>query len=542
MTAPASRHRLQLRAGPWTAATVLRVLRDHGLQAELEGPEDAVVSGVTTDSRAVQPGDLFMAWTGTRVDAHDFLASAVSAGAGALLVEAHAPARARTDALTPPAGGSLPPRIRVENGRRAAAIVAMAARPAPATPLHVTAVTGTNGKTTTALLLRQLLALRGPAAALGTLGLVGVDGQVEEGTEGLTTPGPVELAGRIAGLEAAGVRFLAMEASSHALDQDRLAGLQVDTAVFTNLGRDHLDYHPSPEAYRTAKLGLLELLRPGGVVVVNRDDPGWAGLEAPRGTREVGFNVLETAGGAEENGDRLRALGVVLGGEGSRFVLARREEARPVALPLPGRFNVENALAAAGAALAAGLELDEVARGLADMVPPPGRLEVIASRPVPVIRDYAHTPDALHRVLETLRPLRRGRLLVVFGAGGERDRDKRPLMGEAVARGADVAIVTSDNPRGEDPDRIVDDILAGLGAGAPSGRGSQDPPIQDHPIQVHRIVDRRQAIRRALELAEPGDAILLAGKGHETVQFTASGPIPFDERQVVQELLGEMAP
>ncbi|TVP77870.1 MAG: UDP-N-acetylmuramoyl-L-alanyl-D-glutamate--2,6-diaminopimelate ligase [Gemmatimonadales bacterium] len=551
----ASRHRLPVAHTGWTMATVLRVLRDHGLEAELEGSEDAVVSGLTTDSREVEPGDLFMAWIGTALDAHDFVGSAAASGATGLLVEirarprlaqpageAHTGEAAAGDAPTP-----LPPRIFVEDGRRAAAILAMAARPTPARPLHVTAVTGTNGKTTTALLLRQLLASRGPSAALGTLGVVGADGRVADGTAGLTTPGPVELARRVADLEAGGVRHLVLEASSHALHQGRLAGLPVDTAVFTNLGRDHLDYHSSPVAYRDAKLRLLELLRPGGTVVVNRDDPGWASLRPPRGIRELSVGVAESryegsssgnSGGSPMDSSRggstrdadpasLRALGVILGAAGSRFLLTRGEDSHPVTLPLPGRFNVENALAAAGAALAAGLELPEVARELASVSPPPGRMEVIARHPVPVFRDYAHTPDALERVLEALRPLHRGRLLVVFGAGGDRDRTKRPLMGQVVARGADVALVTSDNPRTEDPEQILDHILAGI----PSS--SQ--------VEVHRIADRRQAIRRALELAVPGDAILLAGKGHETVQEAGGETRPFDERQIVSELLGEVA-
>jgi len=328
--------------------------------------------------------------------------------------------------------------------------------------------------------------------------------------------------------------MVVLEASSHALHQHRMDGVGVDIAVFTNLTRDHLDYHGSFEAYLDAKAHLLDLLKEEGVVVVNGDDPAWAGLPPFRG-RWMVTRVNESGGRGPSHewhkcagsGERLPDLvagDLDLSGEGSRFRVWWGGDDAAVSLPLLGRFNVENALAALAVALLMGMKLSEAAATLSDAPPPTGRMEVTAREPVPVILDYAHTPDALHRVLETLRPLYLGRLIVVFGAGGDRDREKRPEMGRIAVEGADLAIVTSDNPRTEDPDAIVDEILAGVPAGLPPGR-------------YERITDRRRAIARAIEVACPGDAILLAGKGHETYQIVGREKRPFDERDVVREIL-----
>ena len=472
-------------------------LRDAALLVE-RSARDAAITGVAADSRLLRAGDLYCAWRGTTADAHDFLVAAAAAGAAAALVE-----RAS-------AGVDLPQLV-VRDGRRAAALGAAIVYGDPQHALRTVGVTGTNGKTTTVWILRHLLSAYYPTASLGTLGLILENGEPLPGSEALTTPGPVELARTLRFLVQRGARALAMEVSSHALEQGRVHALDFDVAVFTNLSRDHLDYHGTLEAYLDAKLLLGDMLRPNGAAVVNADDPAWSKLDV-RQRRVLRFS---------ERGDAdVRAEHVSLGPFGARFDCVYGDRVSAVALPLLGGFNVQNALAAAAALLALGFPLDEVAARLATVPQVPGRLERIAAEPCTVLRDYAHTPDALERALLTLRPLTPGRLIVVFGAGGDRDRGKRPLMGEAAERLADIAIVTSDNPRTEDPAAIIDEIAAGMRAGAHT-----------------RIEDRRDAIAHALALATPDDVILLAGKGHETYQIVGHEKRPFDERQVVRSLL-----
>jgi UDP-N-acetylmuramoyl-L-alanyl-D-glutamate--2,6-diaminopimelate ligase len=304
-----------------------------------------------------------------------------------------------------------------------------------------------------------------------------------------------------------------METSSHSLDQGRLDGLVFHAAVFTNLTRDHLDYHGTMEHYLAAKLKLLTLLDGDAVVVTNADDAAWSTI--PRGARRITVGFHSDAD--------LRAAEPVLDAAGSRFRLQGRFGTREVVLPLPGEFNIDNALAAAAVALGLGESLDEVVLRLASAPQVPGRMERIASGPVAVVRDYAHTPDALERSLETLRPLTHGRLIVLFGCGGDRDRGKRSIMGRTAGRLADLSIVTSDNPRTEEPEGILDDIIAGLPVGAPH----------------LRISDRRAAIAEALDTAKAGDTVLLAGKGHETYQILGRTSVPFDEKEIVLGILGK---
>ncbi len=486
-------------------------LRSAGVSAELRGPGDVVPTGASHDSRTLRSGEIFLAWRGTRVDAHDHIESALGNGAVAAVVERF------VDVTIP--------QLRVSDARRAAAIVAHLLEGEPTRGLTLTAITGTNGKTTCALLIRHLLTPLGPSAAMGTLGLVGPDGSVRPGSEGLTTPGPVELARQLRQLASEGVTTVTIEASSHALDQRRLDGIELDVAVFTNLTRDHLDYHQSFKDYREAKARILLLVRDEGGVVVNGGDPAWA-LLPPIDARLIVTRLEdeEAVGRPAGRGERLPDLvadGIALSGEGSRFMVRWGGEEVAVSLPLLGRFNVENALSALGAALLLERPLGEAAEGLADAPPPVGRLELTVRDPVPVILDYAHTPHALERVLETVRPLYEGRLILVFGAGGDRDREKRPQMGRVAARGADLSIVTSDNPRTEDPEVIVDEIIEGMSGG-----------------RYERIPDRREAIERALRVARTGDVVLLTGKGHETYQIVGTERRPFDERLVVREILG----
>ncbi|MDX1568016.1 MAG: UDP-N-acetylmuramoyl-L-alanyl-D-glutamate--2,6-diaminopimelate ligase [Longimicrobiales bacterium] len=484
---------------PLRLSAVAEALRVAGLLVAERGSMDVEVEGVSQDSRAVDPGDLFLAWAGTHHDAHDYVESAAESGAVAAVVERPVP--------------SAPvPQLQVSDGRSAAALAADRLMGEPWRSLHLVAVTGTNGKTTTATLARHLLQQRMDAGAVGTLGVLGPNGKTRPGSEGLTTPGPVQVSEWLRKLVDEDVEAVVFEASSHALEQRRLDGVRFRTAVFTNLTRDHLDYHGSWDAYFSAKSRLLGLVSPGGTVIVNGEVPEWEALPVGELDRiSYGFG---------EDRD-LRAADVSLDAGGSRFRLEWRRgqgASEEIRLPLLGSFNVENALAAAAVALVAGQTLESVAAGLESAPQIPGRMEVVLREPFQVLVDYAHTPDALERAVETLRPLAPGRLTVVFGAGGNRDREKRPLMGAAVAGVADRIFVTSDNPRGEDPDAIIDDIVPGLDG-----------------VEHVRIADRGRAIRAALESAEPGEMVLLAGKGHETYQEIDGEKRPFDERALVRD-------
>ncbi|MGH7449025.1 MAG: UDP-N-acetylmuramoyl-L-alanyl-D-glutamate--2,6-diaminopimelate ligase [Longimicrobiales bacterium] len=458
---------------------------------------DVTVTGVADDSRSVAPGDLFCAWAGSSIDAHSYVRAAAQAGAAAALVE-----RSAADAGIP--------QVTVSNGRQAAAVAASMFYGEPEQSLRLAAVTGTNGKTTSVWVLRHMLSQREPSASLGTLGAIVEDGSMLPGTEALTTPGPVELARTLRQLVDRGVRSLAMEVSSHALEQGRVHALRFDVAVFTNLTRDHLDYHGTLESYLAAKRLLVKLLKTDGSAIVNADDRAWTGL-----TREAPESLTY---GIEHDAD-VMATDVELSAHGARFELHTPDGSARCVLPLLGDFNVYNVLGAAAACLALGFTVHETAAAMATIPQVPGRLERISDEPCSVLRDYAHTPDALERVLTTLRPLTKGRLIVLFGAGGDRDRGKRPLMGAVAELHADIAIVTSDNPRTEDPDAIIDEIEAGMSR----------PHV--------RVTDRREAIAHALGIAAADDVILLAGKGHETYQVIGHEKRSFDERQVVSGML-----
>lgn len=391
----------------------------------------------------------------------------------------------------------------------------------PASQLHAVGVTGTNGKTTTVHLLRAILDRpEMPCASIGTLGvLVGREGTLVPGGLGLTTPGPDELQRVLRELVDRGVRRVVMEVSSHALDQHRAHGVRMDAAVFTNLTRDHLDYHQSMEAYFAAKASLLTYLTEDDVAVVNADDPAWHALPTTTlGVRRVTFGIQ-----ADVPATDVRAIGVRYDGRGSAWTLRYAGAEADVRLPLIGDFNVSNALGAAAVALAQGDPIAAVAERLSRVPQVPGRLEMIAETPT-VLRDYAHTPDAMERALGAVRPFTQGRIILVFGAGGDRDAGKRSIMGAIAERLADVVIVTSDNPRTESPSAILDEIEGGMTTG-----------------RHERIEDRRAAIARALEVARPGDVVLLAGKGHETYQIIGQEKHPFDEKVIVRELLQSAA-
>ncbi|MCC6928554.1 MAG: UDP-N-acetylmuramoyl-L-alanyl-D-glutamate--2,6-diaminopimelate ligase [Gemmatimonadaceae bacterium] len=477
---------------------IVRALREGGELVDVVGELPPSISGITDDSRAVTAGALFVAVRGSARDGHDFLDGASAAGAAVAIVE--------------DASRTALPRLVVRDARRGAAIAAAAFHHDPCRSLSIVGVTGTSGKTTTVSMLRHLLdAPEAPAASIGTLGvLVGSEGTAFPGGSGLTTPGPVEFQRVLRALVDAGVRRVAMEVSSHALDQRRVEGVPFDAAVFTNLSRDHLDYHGTPEAYFEAKARLVTQLAPGGAAVVNDDVETWRALPvAPRLVRYGLHSVFA----------EVRANDVAVGPGGSEWTLATPDGSAEVRLPLIGDFNVSNALGAAAAAWALGLPVEQVAERLSTLPQVPGRLERVLDAPA-VLRDYAHKPDALERALAAVRPFTAGRLIVVFGCGGDRDRGKRPIMGEIAERLADVVILTSDNPRTEDPERILDEIELGM----------------HRPHE--RIEDRRMAIARALTLATAGDVVMLAGKGHETYQLRGTTYHPFDEKAIVRELAG----
>lgn len=466
--------------------------------------EDLEILGVTADSRAVKPGFLFTALKGARVDGTRFIAQAVEAGAVAVLVGADAD----PSAVDAAAGRAV---LTSEDPRRHLAL--MAARLAGAQPETMVAVTGTSGKTSVAVFARQIFAAAGfEAASLGTIGTVTSRG---ESYGGLTTPDPVALHADLARLAAEGITHAAMEASSHGLDQRRLDGVRLKAAAFTNLGRDHLDYHPDVESYMAAKLRLFDTLLPeDGAVVVEPSAPAAdrvLDVASERGLRTI------TVG---EGGKDLALTGIEHDGFIQILSLETPHGPREVRLPLAGRFQASNALVAAGLALAVGTPLEAVLTALEELKGAPGRLELVGTKRngALVFVDYSHKPDALDNALSALRPLTAGRLVVVFGAGGDRDPGKRPLMGKAAAERADVIIVTDDNPRGEDPAAIRRAVLEG----APDAL---------------EIGDRGEAIAEAVRMLGPGDVLCIAGKGHETGQIIGDEVLPFSDHEAARSAL-----
>jgi UDP-N-acetylmuramoyl-L-alanyl-D-glutamate--2,6-diaminopimelate ligase len=476
----------------------------------LAGPEITVapefgaveISGLTADSRQVRPGWLFAALPGAKADGAQFIPEALAKGAAAILAP-------ETAAAGQPNGI---PVLASPEPRRTLAL--MAARLHPAQPETTVAVTGTSGKTSVADFTRQIFAQLGHhAASLGTLGIVKPDGSVYGG---LTTPDPVALHQTLAELAGEGITHLAFEASSHGLDQFRLDGVRLKAAAFTNLGRDHLDYHSSMEAYLAAKLRLFtELLPPGGTALVNADAEHAPGVIAA--ATKAGRKVATV--GAQ--GDLLALEGL----EPDRFAQIMRirhgSATHDIRLPLLGTYQAANALLAAGLALASGEPAERVLPALSKLKGVKGRLEIMGlARGGLVVIDYAHKPDALTAALKALRPFAPGRLVCVFGCGGDRDRGKRPIMGRIAASLADSVIVTDDNPRSEDPKAIRAEILAG----APGAR---------------EIGDRAEAIKAGARLLGTGDLLLVAGKGHETGQIIGSTVVPFSDHDAVRDVLTE---
>ncbi len=476
-----------------------------GLDAADAGCE---IAGLSADSRKIGAGYAFFALPGTKADGLSFAADAVARGAAAIIAE-QAPEPAFSGVAF----------VKVADARRALALAA--ARFFGRQPETIVAVTGTSGKTSVAVFVRQIWqALGHRAASLGTIGLV-APSTVTYGA--LTTPDPVTLHDTLAALAADGVTHLALEASSHGLDQRRLDGLHLKAAAFTNLSRDHLDYHADLDAYLAAKMRLFEVLLPQGrPAVIDADSAVAARVEAL--CRARGLEVL-TVG---RHGAALRLLDARPQALASDLVLEHAGRRISLRLPLAGEFQVQNALVAAGLALATGGAPEPVFAALERLEGVPGRLELVGRhKEAPIFVDYAHKPDALEKVLKTLRPLTAGRLIVVFGCGGDRDKGKRPIMGDVAARLADVVIITDDNPRSEEASAIRRDILAGM-AGMATGA-------------FREIGDRGAAIAEAIALLSPGDVLLIAGKGHETGQIVGDKVLPFSDQQSVRAALRDFA-
>ena len=463
---------------------------------------DLAILRVESDSRRVKPGDLFVAIRGEKFDGFRHVPDAVGRGAVAVASEHPAPE------------GVGVPWIQVPAPRRALALLAARLAGNPAERLVLAGVTGTNGKTTTTLLLEAILRRRYGAA--GFLGTIGYRTPRRELAADRTTPESTVIQEVLAEVVADGAKAAAMEVSSHALMLDRVEGCRFDVAVFTNLTRDHLDFHGHMEGYYAAKKRLFDLRKPGAAGVINADDP-----YGQRLLREVAAPVASFSPSGAASDFRPESIGCTLSGTAFEVVFAGGRFA--VASPLAGRFNVSNLLGAAAAGVLLGIDPAEVAAAIAGVRTVPGRFErVEAGQPYTILVDYAHTPDALERLLFAVRELSDRRILLVFGCGGDRDRGKRAPMGEIAGRLADVAIATSDNPRSERPEAILEEVRAGLVASGASG--------------YQLIPDRREAIGRAIALAGPGSVVVIAGKGHETTQVVGSVEMPFDDRKIAAEL------
>jgi UDP-N-acetylmuramoyl-L-alanyl-D-glutamate--2,6-diaminopimelate ligase len=456
------------------------------------------LSGIAADSRKIKPGDLFVAVPGTKSDGLSFVPQALAAGAAAVMAEHKADAPG-TVAV-----------IEVANARRALALAAAAFFPRQ--PKTTAAVTGTSGKTSVAAFTRQIWgALGDQAASIGTIGVVSPRGE-QYGS--LTTPDPVELHRTLDRLAGEGVTHLALEASSHGLDQHRLDGVRVTTGAFTNLSRDHLDYHPTIEAYLAAKLRLFEaLIAPGGTAVIGVDN--CYARQVIEAAKKRGLKIM-TVG---EQGEGIKLLGGEIDGFAQVVRLAHGGREYTIKLPLVGGFQVQNAAVAAGLAIATGSEPARVFAALETLQGAKGRLDLAGSKNgAPIFIDYAHKPDALKKALEALRPYAKGKLVVVFGAGGDRDQGKRPIMGRIAIENADRVIVTDDNPRSEQPAAVRAAILA-------EAKGATE------------IGDRAEAIRTSIDELKKGDVLLIAGKGHETGQIVSGKVLPFSDHDAVTAAL-----
>jgi UDP-N-acetylmuramoyl-L-alanyl-D-glutamate--2,6-diaminopimelate ligase len=459
------------------------------------------VSGLAVDSRVVKPGDLFFALAGARTDGARFIDAAIASGAVAVAGD-HLPQALSVSSVT------------TANPRRALALAA--AKFSPNQPTTIAAVTGTSGKTSVAAFTRQIWQRLGhSSASIGTIGLVSPKRTVYGS---LTTPDPIALHRQLDEIARDGVTHLAFEASSHGLDQYRLDGVRVAAGGFTNLSRDHMDYHPDVAHYLNAKLRLFrDLVPPGGAAVISADHD--CSAQVIDAARKRGLRLLTVGVHGDGRGEGISLVEAGIDGFAQKLMLEHRGRRISVRLPLVGGFQIENALVSAGLAIATGSDADAVFASLEHLEGARGRLERVGERNgAPIFVDYAHKPDALAKALQALRPYARRKLVVVFGAGGDRDAGKRPLMGAIASENADHVIVTDDNPRSEKPEAIRAAILD-------AAKGARE------------IGDRAHAIRAAIEELQPGDALLIAGKGHETGQLVGDKTLPFSDHEAVAAAL-----
>ncbi|MDP4126575.1 MAG: UDP-N-acetylmuramoyl-L-alanyl-D-glutamate--2,6-diaminopimelate ligase [Bacillota bacterium] len=464
------------------------------------GDTQVIVRGISMDSRQVKPGDLYVCVPGFKVDGHDFASAAVASGAVALVVE-------RFLSLDVP-------QVQVSNARQVMGHLASVVYNRPSEHLELVGVTGTNGKTTITYLIERIAFKHGKKVGLiGTLGSR-INGREIPGER--TTPEAIDVQKLLGEMVAEEVNLAVMEVSSHALDLGRVAGCEFDAGIFTNLTQDHLDYHKTMEEYLKAKSRLFSNLKgkkQPKISILNGDDPAFSKLSQVSAAPVVSYGI--------NNPVDYRAENVEVTTEGVRFQVRFRDEVQDIWYATPGIFSVYNALAAFAWGVERGYDKATVAEALTGISGVPGRFESVRlGQAFQVIVDYAHTPDGLINVVRTARDFTKGRLITIFGCGGDRDRGKRPLMGEAAAQWSDFVIVTSDNPRTEDPDQIIQEILTGVTG-----------------VDFVALRDRREAIWSACRMAKPGDTILIAGKGHETYQIFGTEVHPFDDREVAREAL-----
>jgi UDP-N-acetylmuramoyl-L-alanyl-D-glutamate--2,6-diaminopimelate ligase len=471
--------------------------------AAIEPQAEAVdVKGLAVDSRAVKPGDLFFAIAGSKTDGSRFVDSAIQAGAVAVAGD-HAPP-----------GGLRVPLVVTPNPRCALALAA--ARFFPQQPATIAAVTGTSGKTSVAAFTRQIWERLGHASAsIGTIGLVSPKRTIYGS---LTTPDPIALHRQLDEIAGDGVTHLAFEASSHGLDQFRLDGVRIAAGGFTNLTRDHMDYHPDVAHYLAAKLRLFrDLVAPGGAAVISADHE--CSQQVIDAARSRGLRIIAVGRNGDGAGEGIRLVEAAVEGFAQKLTFEHRGRKHTIKLPLVGEFQIENALVAAGLAIGIGSEPGAVLAALEHLEGAKGRLEQVGEHNgAPIFVDYAHKPDALAKALQALRPYAKRKLVVIFGAGGDRDAGKRPIMGAIAAENADHVIVTDDNPRSENPETIRAAILA-------AAKGASD------------IGDRTEAIKAGIAALQPGDALLIAGKGHETGQIVGDKVLPFSDHEAVAAAL-----
>lgn len=495
--------------------TVSQLLLAVGGQVEIveqRGSMDCTVTSITDDSRAVIPGSLFVAVRGERVDGHQFVSQAIAAGAVAVIAQESVNA-------------GLLPIVRVADSRKALGLVGSRFYGDPSAHLTMVGVTGTNGKTTTTYLCKALL--EGVGRNVGLMGTVAYQIGSETIPATHTTPGALEFQGLLAKMRRAGLDSVVMEVSSHALAMDRTIGCEYDAAVFTNLTQDHLDYHRTMEEYFQAKLrlftGLGQGRKRGQRAIINMDDPRGGQIRQACAVPAWGYAVQ---GRAELKAERVR-----LSMNGTAFTAATPAGTFAIESRLVGEHNVYNLLGAIGVALHAGASCDQVRESVSRVNSVPGRFEsVVAGQDFMVVVDYAHTEDALVRLLTAAQAIKTERIITIFGCGGDRDRGKRPKMGQAAVLFSDIVVLTSDNPRTEDPMAILREVEVGV----------REALQQRSQVEYHLVPDRREAIRMAVRLARTGDIVLIAGKGHEDYQIIGTTKIHFDDREVAREAIGQL--